>query len=154
MAGPILNHVKNKRKMGRIYSALGTLFCALGAIMIVIAASAWHANQTLAWQVMVYALINLLAGYGFFTKSSWLLPGFAATIGGLAFLILAFTAHYGTSVLDVSSLVKVVVVGLILWFIYSTRSHLRPARHDAYVGGLFIFLILSTMSYTALTVLS
>ncbi len=146
--------MKNKKKAGRIYSALGVLFCAIGGIMIVIAASSWHADQTLAWQVMVYALINLLAGYGFFTKSAWLLPGFTATIGGLAFLLIVFTVHYGTSALDISSLVKIVVGALILWFIYSTRKHLRPATHDALVGGMFIFLILSTMSYTALTVLS
>jgi len=122
--------------------------------MIVIAATAWHADQTLAWQVIIYALINLLAGYGFLTRSSWLLPGFAATIGGLAFLLVAFTMHFGPGVLDFPSFAKVAVVGVILWFIYSTRKHLRQSTHDAYIGGLFIFLILSTMSYTALTVLS
>lgn len=122
--------------------------------MVVIAATAWHENQTLAWQVIVYALINLLAGYGFFTRSTWLLPGFAATIGGLAFLLVVFTAHYGADALGASSLVKAAIAGVLLWFIYSTRGHLRAAENDALMGGLFIFLILSTMSYTALTALS
>ncbi len=140
--------------MGRIYSALGILFSAIGAIMVVIAATAWHGNQTVAWQVVIYALVNLLAGYGFFTRSTWLLPGFAATIGGLAFLLIVFTLHFGSSALEVSSFVKVGIAAIILWFIFSTRTHLRRSTYDAYMGGLFIFLILGSMSYTALTVLS
>ena len=122
--------------------------------MIVIAATAWHENQSVAWQIISYALINLLAGYGFFNRSAWLLPGFAATIGSLAFLLIVFASHYGSSVLDASSLIKVGIGGAILWFIYSTRTQLNSHPHDAYAGGLFIALLLGTMSYTALTVLS
>ncbi|HEV8677353.1 MAG TPA: hypothetical protein VN701_00760 [Candidatus Paceibacterota bacterium] len=146
--------MKNKKKVAGVYSALGWVFAALGGIMIVIAATAWHANESLAWPVVTYATINLLASYGFFTRSKWLLPAFAATIIGLIVASIVLWSAYGMQALGLDSLLKLAIVAGILWFIYDTRRHLRSAPSDLYAGGLFLVLLLGSFSYTALLALS
>jgi hypothetical protein len=154
LLGPILTDVKNKRTLGKIYAGLGIVFATIGAIMVVLAATTWHTNQLLVWPVIIYAILNLLISYGFFTRAKWLFPAFAATIAGLATLFVLFSSYYGIDAVGMSSLIKLAVVGAILWYLYQTRRHLRSSPHDAYVGGLFIFLLLGTMSYSALLALS
>ncbi len=146
--------MKTKHAKLKPYTVFGILFAAIGAIMAIIAATAWHTGESLMWQVIIYALINLLASYGFLTRSTWLLPVFAATMAGLVVLSGIFLVQFGMGSFSPVSLVKLAAVGGILWFLYKTRRHLRAAPHDVYVGGLFIALLLGTMSYTALTVLS
>lgn len=137
----------------KLYTGIGVLFAAIGGVMVVTAATEWHASQDISWQLVFYAILNLLAAYGFFTRSRWLLPGFTVAIVGLLAVSLLFAANYGSEIFSLPTVLKIAIAALIVWFLYSTRRHLRVHPYELHTGAMFIILLVGTMSYTALTAL-
>lgn len=143
-----------KSLLKKIYPVIGTLFLIVGAVMVITAATIWHNSESLPWQVIAFALMNLIAAYGFYVRGRWLLPVFATAACAVLILTSVFLVRYGADGLIVPSLIKLAVFGGILWFIYSTRTQLHLRAHDSYIAAFFVLLLVAATSYTALIALS
>lgn len=134
-----------------ILTLFSIYFACAGFATLVAGAAAWHFAGGIPWLEFIYAGMNGLFSYAFYTREEWLLPTLTLNFIGYTCLYLAAWWAYSDVGLP-SFVVSTLLAGGALAAVYAYRHTLRAA-HRMYVGYAFLTLWILAFTYTASLVL-
>jgi hypothetical protein len=108
--------------------------------------------HTVRWQYVLYAIMNFILSYGFFTIQRWLVPLLALNfLGGVFQIAIKMYVHTPTKESLISYGLSVCLSALVLFVTYYTKRKdaKRTWKTDS-VGVLFLVSWLSVACYAVL----
>ncbi len=132
-----------------LFTALGVLFLSLGVITTLSIITGLQLGEPLAWQHWVYAILNFLFAYGFFSMQAWLLPLLGVVVG--AHILLA-TLRFANNELTSTSLgISAIIIfcgATVVWTLHKRKRKLRTNTHSHITGLLCASMLLVIFGYT------
>lgn len=132
-----------------LFTALGSLFLFLGTVTTLSIITGLQLNEPLDWQHWVYAILNFLFAYGFFSMQAWLLPLLGVVVGGHALLAIIRVSNSDTTL--PSLLISAVIIlsgAAVLWRLYKHKRALRTNAQSQITGLLCASMVLIIFGYT------
>lgn len=132
-----------------LFTALGVLFLSLGVITTLSIITGFQLNEPLAWQHWVYAILNFLFAYGFFSMQAWLLPLLGVVVGAHALLTTVRLANNGLTSASLAISIVIICCGAaVIWTLHKRKRGLRTNAHSHVTGLLCASMLLVIFGYT------
>jgi hypothetical protein len=115
------------------FTFFGFFFLIIGILTVLGTIALWHFESVFSWQYSLYALMNFVLSYGFFSMHYWLLPALALNwAAGIVLTVVKLYMHTPTAISSVRYILSISLASLVLYavyawpkkkFLHTTRAH-------------------------------
>lgn len=137
----------------RAFTLCALFFLTMGILTILGAIALWHFESVLSWQYSLYALMDFVLSYAFFSMHYWLFPALALNWAtGIVLTAVKVYIHTPAPVASARYILSITLASLVLYVVYAEPK--KKFLHTASAQYVAIIFFTSWLAVTCYTIAS